>query len=202
MRGLRSAGNAVLLLRARLSFWKRPQYGRHDTTIAVCIVWAAGTYWKLVQASAFVLDMLSCHEAYFVFTYSMGLPARESWAEQQLKLPSQSSCRSLCRMRGWHCWRSVGMCTGRQHRVRSRRWWWLAVSLYHVPWCSSSLDWSSVRSPHTPERNDSSVIGVPAGWGSQLLRHQKTARLSWSRYFVLSLRRAKLKSLSSDRVRR
>ena len=39
MRGIRSAGIAALLLRARLSFLcDHPPYGSHTPTIAVCII--------------------------------------------------------------------------------------------------------------------------------------------------------------------
>ena len=63
MRGLRSAGIAALLLRARLSFWcDYPPYGSHDPTIAVCIVWAAGTHWKTSRIHGISVDMLSCHD--------------------------------------------------------------------------------------------------------------------------------------------
>ena len=50
-----------------------------------------------------------------------------------------------------------------------------------------------------PERKDPSV-SIGCRLQQLLLRHQQTTCFSYSRCFVLSLRRAKLKSMSSDRV--
>ena len=44
---------------------------------------------------------------------------------------------------------------------------------------SSSSNWWSVRSPYRPVRSSPSMLGIPPGCGSQMLRHQQTACPWW-----------------------